>query len=468
MHKYSYLAIWCVVSLLLVFANACSDPDKSGGPGFAAPTVLAVAPPTGAEGVCTNTIITATFSEAMNPATIDTSTFTLTGPGGTTITGVVTYNAPSNTATFTPTGGLDVSALYTATITTGVRDAYGNALLKNYAWTFTTGIMACTGVGVPTVVSATPGNGACPDTLVTATFSEAMDPATINGTTFTLTGPGAAGTVTYDVADESATFTPSAPLALSSTYTATITTGAQDLFGNGLATDFTWMFTTSAVACQATVPLGSAADYEALGGSTVTNTGPTVITGGNLGLSPGSAVIGFPPGTVTPPGVIDISNPAAAQAELDLTAAYNYAAGAQGAAVLPGDLSGLTLAPGVYKNSSTVMLSSGVLTLDASSNPNGTYIFQIGSTLTTLGSTQVVLAGGAQAANIFWQVSSSATLGTNSIFEGNILAFQSITLDTGATLNGRALARNGAVTLDDNAVNVPALTRPSASMPPIL
>jgi hypothetical protein len=203
------------------------------------------------------------------------------------------------------------------------------------------------------------------------------------------------------------------------------------------------------------VPLGSAATFEALAGSTVTNTGPTIITGGDLGLSPGSAVTGFPPGTLTPPAVMHVTDPTAAQAELDLTTAYLYIAGLPGGAVLPGDLSGLTFAPGLYTNSSTVMLAAGNVTLDGGGDPNAVFIFQIGSALTTIGSTHVLLAGGAQAKNVFWQVSSSATLGTNSSFQGTILALQSITLDTGAALTGRALARNGAVSMDSNAVTAP-------------
>jgi hypothetical protein len=312
------------------------------------------------------------------------------------------------------------------------------------------------------VISVAPPNGAagvCPNTVVVATFSEAMNPSTINTTTFTLTGPGTTpvtGQVTYDAPSHVATLTPSSNLALSTLYTATITTGAQDLFGNPLASNFVWSFTTAAVACQNTPPpLGSAANFEILAGSTVTNTGPTVITGGDLGLSPGSAVTGFPPGTLIPPAVMHVADPIAAQAQLDLTTAYIYTAGLPGGAVLPGDMSGLTFPPGLYKTSSTVILSAGNVTLDAQGNANAVFIFQIGSTLTTLGSTQVVLAGGAQAKNIFWQVGSSATLGTSSIFEGTIMALQSITLDTGATLTGRALARNAAVTLDSNPVTAP-------------
>jgi hypothetical protein len=286
-----------------------------------------------------------------------------------------------------------------------------------------------------------------------------MNPSTINDTTFTLTGPGATsvtGVVSYDAPSHAATFTPSSNLALSTLYTATITTGAKDELGIALASNFVWSFTTAATACAASpVPLGSAANFKILAGSTVTSTGPTTIADGNLGLSPGSAVTGFPPGTLVPPAVQHVTDPTAAQAQLDLTTAYNYAAGVQEGAVLAGDMSGLTFTPGVYKTSSTVMLSAGNVTLDAQGDPNAVFLFQIASTLTTLGSTQVILAGGAQSQNIFWQVGSSATLGTNSVMYGTILALQAITLDTGATLHGRALARNAAVTLDSSIVDDP-------------
>lgn len=458
MRRYSNHTIWFIAFLMLIFATGCSDPDKAGNPGVTPPTVISVAPPDGADGACPNTIVTATFSKAMNPSTLNATTFTLTGPGGASVLGQVTYDSPSNTAIFTPSSSLDLASLYTATITTGATDNFGNHLASNFVWSFTTGVTTCTGVGAPTVVSVTPANGACPNTTVTATFNEAMNPSTINASTFTLVDSGAvavAGTVTYDVPNLTAIFTPTAALALDATYTAMITTGAQDLFGNGLASNFTWSFTTSAVTCQAPVPLKSAGNFKVLAGSTVTNTGPTTITGGDLGLSPGSAVTGFPPGQVISPGVMHITDPVAAQAQLDLTAAYNYAANLPPGTVLPGDMSGLTLAPGVYTNASTVMLSAGTVTLDGQGNADAVFIFQIGSTLTTIGSTQVVLAGNAQAKNIFWQVGSSATLGTNSSFSGTIMALQSITLDTGASLQGRALARNAAVTLDSNTITDP-------------
>lgn len=448
--------MWLTALLLLTFATGCNDPDKAGNnPGVVPPVVISPAPPSGAVGACPNTIVTATFSKAMNGATLNGTTFTLTGPGSASVAGQVTYDSASNTAIFTPDVDLGLATAYTATITTGAVDAYGIHLASNFVWSFTTGLTICAGLGAPTVLSVTPDDGACPNATVTATFNEAMNPATINATTFTLVGPGAAGTVTYDVPNQTATFTPSAPLALDTTYTATVTTGAQDLLGVGLTNDVAWTFLTSAVVCQAPVPLNSAGRFEAMAGSTVTNTGPTVITGGDVGLSPGSAVTGFPPGTVVLPAVMHVTDSIAAQAQLDLTAAYLYAAGIPGGAVLPGDLSGLTLAPGVYTNSSTVILSAGTLFLDGGGDPNAVFIFQISSTLTTIGSTQVILTGGAQAKNVFWQVGTSATLGTNSSFEGTILALQSITLQTGATLHGRALARNGAVTLDSNPVTAP-------------
>jgi Ice-binding-like/Bacterial Ig-like domain len=424
-------------------ATACQPPAPP----------ISVTPPSGVPAACQNSVIAVTFPQAMNPATINPTTFKVT-PG---VTGSVTHDVTNKIFTFTPSANLALSTNYTATITTGATDVLGNALASNFAWTFTTAAAACPAAPPPAVISVTPANGTlgvCPNTVVTATFNEAMNPVTVNTLTFTVT-PGVTGIVTLDGTGRIAVFTPTANLALNTIYTATITTGAQDLAGNPLAANFVWSFTTAPLACQAPVPLGSAASFEALAGSTVTNTGPTIISGGNLGLSPGSAVTGFPPGSLTPPSVMHVTDPIAAQAELDLIAAYTYAAGVQGAAVLPRNLSGLTFTPGLYKTASTVMLSAGNVTLDAQGNANAVFIFQVGSTLTTIGSTQVILAGGAQAKNIFWQVGSSATLGTNSAFQGTIIALQSITMDTGATLTGRLLARNGAVTLDSNIITAP-------------
>jgi len=284
-----------------------------------------------------------------------------------------------------------------------------------------------------------------------------MDHSTINASTFTLVAAGGSpvtGIVAYDVVSHIATFAPAQALTVNTVYTATITTGAKDLAGNPLASDAAWNFTTAATTTgQAGVVLGTAGNFAVLAGSTVTSTGATTVNG-DLGVSPGTAVTGFPPGLVN--GTIHAGDSAAAQAELDLTTAYNDAAGRTvGAVTVAGNLGGLTLTPGLYKSTSSLEISSGDLTLDAQGNANAIFIFQIASTLTTTSGRQVILSGGAKAANIIWQVGSSATLGTTSVFKGTIMADQSITLATGATLDGRALARIAAVTLDANIVTAP-------------
>ena len=213
-----------------------------------------------------------------------------------------------------------------------------------------------------------------------------------------------------------------------------------------------------ATAVQAPVPLGSAATFGVLAATTVT-TVPTTTVNGDLGVSPGNTVTGSP----IVNGTLHLGDPTAAQAQLDLTAAYNDAAGRTvGAVSVAGNLGGQTLAPGLYTSTSSLEISSGDLTLDALGDPNAVWIFQMASTLVTTTSRQVILSGGAQAANVFWQVGSSATIGGSSVFKGTILAAQSVTMDTGATLEGRALARVGAVALDANTITVPTTVSPSA------
>jgi hypothetical protein len=212
---------------------------------------------------------------------------------------------------------------------------------------------------------------------------------------------------------------------------------------------------TSASACQSPVPLGAAGNYAVLGGSTVTNSSTasdqTTVVGGLIGVSPGTATTGFVTGTYV--GVID--NSGAAAAEGDLTTAYNTAAGLLSPAVLPSDLSGLTFTPGLYNTASTVTLNSGSVTLDAQGDPNAVFVFQIGSTFTAASGTQVILINGASAKNVFWQVGSSATINGSSAWAGNVIALASISMGTDATLLGRAMARNGAVTLLSNKISVP-------------
>jgi hypothetical protein len=217
----------------------------------------------------------------------------------------------------------------------------------------------------------------------------------------------------------------------------------------------------AAYAAQAPVGLGTAASFAVLAGTTVTNTGPSVISG-SVGLSPGTAITGFPPGTVIN-GTEHAADAVALQAQSDLTTAYNSAAGRTPVTVESNpDLGGDNLAPGVYKGTSTLSLT-GTLTLNGESNANSVFIFQAGSTLITASSSTVSLINGASWCNVFWQVGSSATLGTGSTFVGTVMALTSGTLNTGATVMGRMLARNGAVTLDDNVFTQPACTSPSST-----
>ncbi len=209
-------------------------------------------------------------------------------------------------------------------------------------------------------------------------------------------------------------------------------------------------------AIVATVPLATSAEYAVLGGSAVTNTGPSVLDG-SLGISPGPASItGFPPGIVLAPSTTHENNANSAAAQADLTTAYVNAAGRPVDATTTADLANLTLQPGVYSGPSKSPLGlSGPLVLDGGGDPTAVFIFQTDSTLITGSASTVTLINGAQECNVFWQVGSSATLGSGSTFTGNILALTSITVTTGVTVHGRALARNGAVTLDNDVFTEP-------------
>ena len=213
------------------------------------------------------------------------------------------------------------------------------------------------------------------------------------------------------------------------------------------------VFGVSPASAQAGPSLGSAESFAVLGGATVTNTGPSVVTG-DLGVSPGSAVTGFPPGLVAS-GAIHGADAAALAAQDAVATAYNGLVGEACTQDMTGqDLGGRTLTAGVYCFSSSAQLT-GTLTLNGQGNTDAVFIFKMGSTLTTASASSVVLTNGGSAGRVFWQVGSSATLGTGTSFAGNILALASITVTTGARVRGRTLARNGAVTLDTNAVTAP-------------
>ncbi len=247
------------VNHVWTFATPVTAPDTSPITitDTVAPTVSSTSPVHTSTGVPINRQIYATFSEAMDPLTISTANYTVTGPGATSITGTVSYDVPSHIATFVPTIDLPPNALFTVRITTGVNDLAGNELASDFVWTFTTG--ASPDTSAPTVRSTAPvdaATGVAINATITATFSEAMDPTMVTVAQFTLTGPGATpatGTVAYHVPSKTAVFTPTNDLAASTTFIATITTGVKDLSGNALASNFVWSFTTG-VAADTTAP----------------------------------------------------------------------------------------------------------------------------------------------------------------------------------------------------------------------
>lgn len=217
------------------------------------------------------------------------------------------------------------------------------------------------------------------------------------------------------------------------------------------------MFMTSAVASaqQAAVGLNSADAFAVLAGSTITNKGPTTITG-DVGLHPGTSVTGFD--SVTLDGTPHVTDAVAEQAKVDLVTAYDDAAGRTPSTTVATELGGQILTGGVYDSATGTFEITGELRLDAQGNPDTVWVFQMASTLVTASASTVTLVNGADACNVFWQVGSSATLGTDSDFTGTIMALASSTLNTGATVQGRVLARDGAVTLDTNTITRSACT----------
>jgi Ice-binding-like/Bacterial Ig-like domain len=422
-------------------------PSTTGPTVTTPPTVDSTSPTNGAMNVAAGAALGATFSEALDPSTVTGATFTLTNFAEP-VAGAVTY--AGTTATFAPSGDLAPEGSFVATISTGVTDVAGTPLATTYTWAFTT-------ASSPTVTAVSPQDGAQGVAInrpIDATFSVAMDPATITAATFlvnqgTTPVPGA-----VTLLGTTATFTPTMSYAPSATLTATITTGARSLSGVVLAQDRVWSFQTGTTASQPSVALGLTATFAVLASSQVANTvsAGTVVTG-DLGISPGTLLSGFPPGVIVGQ---TLTGAAAAPIQVDLLAAYNDATGRQGAAALPADLAGLTFTPGLYRQVSAVALSTGSCTLDAQGDTSAVFIFQIGTAFGLAAGTEILLSGGASATNVYWAVGASVTLGASSTLEGTVLAATAITLGAGATVDGRLLAQGAAVTLNANTVTVPA------------
>ncbi|TVQ19722.1 MAG: DUF3494 domain-containing protein [Bacteroidetes bacterium] len=454
-----------LVVLSMLFATSCNDDDSE--PSYDAPTVTETSPDDNALDISVSGIITASFSEAMDPASINESTFTLM-EGTNTVSGVITYEASK--AIFTPTNNLSENEVFTATITTGAKSSNDVALESDYIFSFTTG--SAPDIIPPEVSSTVPLNnatGVSRNQVIKAYFSEEMTSSTINSTTFLLKNGANAveGSVAY--AGTMATFTPSEFLLADVTYTAIITTGAKDLAGNPLVENKEWTFKTggTALALDA-VDLKSAANFVILAKSAITNVPTSDITG-DVALSPAAAsdisglalvAVGDHATSSQVTGLVfaadmDVPTPITLTTAVeDMIAAYNDAAGRPTpdfSELGTGDLGGKTLLPGLYKWTSTVSAPSD---FTIAGGENDVWIFQISGDLSLSSAAKIILSGGAQAKNIFWQVAGSVELGATSHFEGVIICQTGITLLTGATMNGRAFAQT-AVVLDSNVVSEP-------------
>jgi hypothetical protein len=431
------------------------------------PLITETSPLNNAIGVAITQHVVINFNENMDPNTLNTLNFTLK-QGVTAVAGTVVSTATS--ITFTPSASLETEKVYTATLTTGATDVAGNGIATNHVVTFTTA--APLDSTLPIIQATTPlndANGIALNQIVSVTFSEAMNPLTITTSSFTLK-QGAnviAGAVSY--VDKTAKFTPNALLTGGLLYTASISTTAKDVAGNALAANTEWKFTTSNnAATLGAVNLGQAGLYVILAKTAINNSSTSAITG-DLGISPaatsyitGLALTDFT-GYATSSQVTgqvfaaDMASPTPVNlttAVENMITAYNDAAGRPSPDYLElgtGNIGGKTLTPGLYKWTTTVSLPSNVV---ISGGANDVWIFQISGDLSMSSAVNITLTGGAQAKNIFWQVAGQATLGTTSHFEGIILSMTGITFQTGASINGRALAQT-AVILDSNAVTKP-------------
>ena len=460
-----------------------------------APTVISTVPTNGATGVATNLqIISAAFSEPMNPSTIASANFTLTGPGLTPVTGgMVAYAAIGNELVFLLPANLLPSTTYTATIANGVEDLAGTALTGGIAcatstagnclWTFQTGTSTAT--TPPDLVSTVPASGAtgvCQLQAVSATFSEAMNPLNLNAGTFLLypglaaSGTPIAGQYSYNQANFIATFTPTNPLTASTFYTATVTDGATDLAGNPLGTTGPpnpWTFETSAAAVPPPIALGPTISLFGGfgGGAGMTNQGTSTIVNGDIGTTGSSTLItgfhddsvmvggvpqcvytetgsniGLVTGTIdtnTPPPTVGcpsegtaatdvIATEAALEAQTAYTTLKNLP---PGITLASNELGNRVLAPGTYTSSTFYDITAGDLTLDAKGDPNAYWIFQMGSYLTVgeaASARNVLLANGAKTSHVFWQVGSATTINAagGGTMVGTIISEQGISVST--------------------------------------
>lgn len=451
------------VATLCLFATvACSDTTAGDGtPAPESPSVTAVTPIAGSTQVPLNSRVSATFSEPMDPLTLTTTSFALLS-GSTPVAGTVTASANGLTATFSADADLAPSTALVARVTTGVKNAAGVALAADFTWNFTTG--STKDQTAPTVTAVSPSADAVSipiNTLISMTFSEAMDPVSISVGAFTLSvgGVAVAGAVTYDDAGTTATFVSTAPLPADTKMTASMAVGAKDLAGNPLAAPYTWSFTTGSVAAKGPAPvgLGTAAQFVVLAKTGVSTVPGSMITG-DVGVSPAAAtyltgfslvadatnVFSLATQVVGKLYAANYAVPTPANLTTaigNMAAAYTDAAGRPTPDFLElgtGNIGGLTLAPGLYKWTSSVSMPTDVA---VEGGANDVWILQTSGDLSMAAGKRVTLKGGAQAKNIFWQVAGHVTIGATAHLVGILLCKTDVTVQTGATMNGRILAQ---------------------------
>jgi hypothetical protein len=468
-----------------------------------APTVSDTVNANGASNVAINTKVGATFSEALNPLSVTNANVTLKQTvSGAAVTGTTRYSGVD--AVFIPSVNLQANTQYTATIKggiTGVEDLANNAMAADYSWSWTTAAVADTTPPLVTLVNPAESALNVPvSSAVNATFNEAMDPLTINTANFKVAG--VTGVVSFNALTKVATFTPNTALTAGTTYTATVTRGVSDLAGNTLASDKVWTFSTAALpVVVVAIPLNTVAPFGTFGGTAgMTNMGTLTLVNGDIGTTGTEATMvtgfhdtsgdiytetGSNKGAVngkiyscthstTGPTSAGVNAPACAaatQARLDAQTAYLalVAKPVGGASPAPGaNLAGITLLPGTYvAPGGSFLIEGGNLTLDAQGDANATWVFQMATTLTVGGPgaafpQSIILAGGALAKNVFWQVGSFATINAagGGTMVGTIISQEGASFSTAGnvnivTLNGRALSLGASVTLVNTVINVP-------------
>ena len=436
------------------------------------PAVTSTFPLDAATAVALNAKLSASFDMQMFP--LNAAHFTLKH-GTIQVSGTVATSTNGRTTTFSPSGSLAANTLYTAILAAGAKSAAGTVTAADTSWAFTTGAAADTTAPAVTVINPpAAATGVLTNSTVSATFSEAMDPLSISTTTFTVKQGAArvAGSVAYGPGT-TATFTAANPFTAGAVFTATLSTGVKDLAGNALSSAFTWSFTTGTVAAKGPSPvgLGQSGNFVIVAKTGISTVPASAVTG-DIGVSPAAAsfITGFSL-------VADATNVFSSSTQLtgkafaanyavptpsnlttavsDMQTAYTDAAGRPTPDFLElgtGNLGGKTLAPGLYKWTSTVNVPTDVT---ISGGANDVWIFQTTGDLIMAANMHVTLAGGALAKNIFWQVAGQSTFGAGAHFEGVLLCKTGVTLQTGSTMNGRILAQT-AVALQKATVTRPA------------